>query len=108
MSALGVKLHSIRVGNQIFIFDEENREKTEKQVIRLMERGHERKNKDGTTTRREFEQIMVKPEVEIYEGQMDYIWDKTGNKVKTIVWEEVWKNGERLSRTEIRRTFRKF
>lgn len=98
------RINLVTVGNHLIIFDEENREETEKKVIRLMEQGgEERKNADGTTTRREFEQVMVKEN-----GTMNYIWDKTGNKVKTIIWEEVWKDGKRLSKTEIRTTFKKF
>jgi len=102
------KMTSISVGNTIFIFPEAQKAEFEKKAIKMMEQGDERKNKDGTTTRREFDQIMIKPEVEVYEGQRDYIWDKTGNKVKTIVWEEVWKDGERLSKTVIRTIWKKF
>ena len=102
------KYTSIMVGHYIMIFPESDREQMEKKAIYYMEKGHERKNKDGTTTRREFDPIMVKRTEGPLKGHMDYVWDKTGNKIKHIVWEEVWKDGKRLSKKEVRTVWKKF
>lgn len=71
-------LQSVQVGETLFVFDHETKEKVAEQIEAELRKGKTRYNPDGST-----EWISVSPICDhTKSGSAAYTWDRSGNRVK--------------------------